>query len=127
LYADKNRAGELPNPGFTDSLGNLYFFANPGTYTLDMGTFTIPITVMLHPDEPIGGGGGAVQGYKHAQPTSVNAVSIAHGLDFAPGGITCLQNDGVQVDQERVAHPAPGVTEVFFGAGYQFAGDIYLS
>lgn len=130
LYEDKLRAVPSDNPGFTDELGNLTFFANPGGYVLEIGEalYQTPISVPLHPDEPTGGGGpGGLQGYMHSQPASVNAMSISHGLTFAPAGILCLNTSGDQIDQERVAHPAPGVTEIYFGTGFQFSGLVYLS
>lgn len=126
LWEDKDRLVSLANPGFTDDLGNIYFFANPGSYRLEVAGKSFTVTVNLHPDEQLSGGGGG-QGFVHSQPTSVSAVSITHGLGFAPAGIVCLDLSGNQVDQDRIAQPEPGVTEVFFDPSFSFSGTIYLS
>jgi hypothetical protein len=127
LYSDRNGVYTAPNPLYTDRRGELVFFAEVGEYDLyyeflePTGT-TVRISIDSDDVPP-----SEAMGYKHIQSTSVNAVSITHGLSFAPAGILCLDNSGVQVEQDRIAQPAPGVTEVFFGVGYQFAGIIYLS
>jgi hypothetical protein len=55
----------------TDSLGNLAFFADPGTYTCTVGSASFTAVVPVNPLEPSEGGGGTV--------TSVT-VESANGL-----------------------------------------------
>lgn len=126
LYTDKHGLYTAPNPMYTDRRGELVFWIEQGTYDLwyDFANTTVTVEVT---DEDVPDPDMRVLGYKHIQNTSVNALSISHGLTFAPAGIVCLDNSGAQVEQDRIAQPAPGVTEVYFGAGYQFAGTIYLS
>lgn len=52
LYTSSSKSSQGPNPTTTDSLGNLLFFADPGTYdvTVDNNTFTVVLPV--HPSEP---------------------------------------------------------------------------
>jgi len=72
LYTDATKDTPLgSNVVDTDSLGNLAFFADPGTYTCTAGTASFPAVVAVNPLEPSEGGGGAV--------TSV-AVESANGL-----------------------------------------------
>lgn len=59
LYTSKSKSVTKPNPSVTDEFGNISFYANPGEYEIsvnDGDPFTI--SVPLHPDEPIEGGGG---------------------------------------------------------------------
>lgn len=52
LYADRHRVDQLENPVYTDELGNLTFYAEPGRYSLALGTWSITITVPEDPAEP---------------------------------------------------------------------------
>lgn len=132
LFADRTGLYTGPNPLFTDRRGELVFFTELGDYDLyyefpQEGGTTVRVTVEDDGSDPGGPGDGRALGYKHTQNTSVNALSISHGLDFRPAGIVCLDTLGAQVDQDRVAYPAPGVIEIFFGEGFDFAGNVYLS
>jgi hypothetical protein len=72
LYTDATKDTPLgSNVVDTDSLGNLTFFANPGTYTCTVGSASFTAVVPVNPLEPSEGGGGTV--------TSV-AVESANGL-----------------------------------------------
>lgn len=52
LYADRHRVDSLPNPVFTDSLGNLGFHAEPGKYKIEIGSWSLTISVPEDPAEP---------------------------------------------------------------------------
>ncbi len=79
LFGDKDRDTFLPNPVSSDGLGNLYFFAEPGDYDLLINGISLPITIGLHPEEPIGGGSGAGQALEFDQP-----VAAAEWVIFLP-------------------------------------------
>jgi len=127
LFGDKNRSTNKPNPGTTDSLGNIYFFANPGTYVLEIDEFyDFPITVQLHPDEPIGGVGPVVNVGFEVNVINQTLVQVLHGFLWKPAGVEATELDGVtRVLPERIVHPAPGVTEVTFG--FPFSGRVLVS
>lgn len=129
LYMDQAATQTASNPIWTDRRGELVFWAEEGEYDLfyefpgETGT-TVRIEVTTDGDpEP----NLRALGYRHTQNTSVQQVSINHGLTFRPAGIICLDTSGNQVDQEKIAHPAPGITEVYFGPGFGFSGIIDLS
>lgn len=126
LFSNKERSVSKPNPGLTDTLGNLYFFANPGSYNLKIGgSFTIPISVQLHPDETISSGGGG-NGVEQAVNNPTNLVQVLHGLGFKPAGILSLDAIGTQIEHDRVTFPEPGITEIHYGASFG-PGVVYLS
>jgi hypothetical protein len=52
LYVNSQKSGVAPNPVTTDALGNLMFFAEPGSYTLGFDGIELPIVVDVHPGEP---------------------------------------------------------------------------
>ena len=70
LYTGPERAMVADNPVVTDSLGNLAFWADPGSYLLDAPGVSsdIPVIVMTSPAEP-GGGGGGDGSFRHVQNT----------------------------------------------------------
>lgn len=73
-------------------------------------------------------GGTGAMAYEHIQAAPVPAghpLQIVHNLTFQPGGIVCLESDGVQIEYDSVTHPMPGVIELTFGVA--FTGHIYLS
>ena len=126
LYGDKNKTIARPNPGFTDEYGNLWFFSNPGTYNLTIAGMTVPVTVNLHPDEVIGGGGGGVGGWEHAVENPAQLIQISHGLSWKPAGVLSIDSLGVQTEHETVRYPAPGIIEVEYGGPFG-PGKVYLS
>jgi hypothetical protein len=127
LFADKDRAVSKPNPGVTDSVGNIFFFANPGTYDLEIDEFyDFPITVQLHPDEVLGGGGGPPNVGFEVNVINQTLVQVLHGFTWKPAGVEATELDGVtRVFPERITHPVPGVTEVTFG--FSFSGKVLVS
>lgn len=64
-------------------------------------------------------------GFRQSVSSPATLVQLLHGLSFAPAGITCLEPDGSEVEYQSVAHPAPGITELGFGA--PFTGTVYVS
>lgn len=61
LYTDRDRSDTADNPGVTDEIGNLSFWADPGYYDLKVGTATaLRILVPLDPSDA--GSGAAVSG-----------------------------------------------------------------
>lgn len=82
LYTSKNKIVSAPNPGTTDEFGNISFFANPGEYLLSVNDGDgVGITVNLHPDEPIsGGGGGELNTEQIIVPTIAGATLSGHRL-----------------------------------------------
>lgn len=52
LYADRHRVDSLPNPVFTDNLGNLGFYAEPGKYKIEIDSWSLTISVPEDPAEP---------------------------------------------------------------------------
>ena len=63
LWADRDRATALPNPGTTTAQGNISFFADPGYYDLVAGDAELRIMVPLDPADAVSGTGGAVSGF----------------------------------------------------------------
>jgi hypothetical protein len=82
LYANKTKIVSKPNPGTTDQYGNISFFANPGEYNLIVSDGApVLITVPLHPDEPIsGGGGGELNTEQIIIPTVAGSTLSGHRL-----------------------------------------------
>jgi hypothetical protein len=128
LYSDRNGDRTAPNPMWTDRRGEIVFFAEEGFYDLfyeypePEGTTTL-----------IEVGAGDVEpelralGLRHTQNAPVQQVSVNHGLTFRPAGVDCNDFFGTHVDFEKITHPAPGVTEVWFGDGFNFTGTIDFS
>lgn len=128
LYANNSATQTAPNPMWTDRRGEIVFFAEEGFYDLfyeypePEGT-TTSIEV----------GAGTVDpelpelGFRHTQNAPVQQVSVNHGLSYRPAGVDCNDFFAIHVDFEKIVHPAPGVTEVWFGAGYTFTGTIDFS
>lgn len=52
LYADRHRVETIDNPVRTDSLGNLNFYAEPGRYLIEVGSWSIVVHVPKDPAEP---------------------------------------------------------------------------
>lgn len=52
LYADRYRVEDLENPVRTDNLGNLTFYAEPGKYIIEVGSWSVSISVPEDPAEP---------------------------------------------------------------------------
>jgi hypothetical protein len=125
----KDAAGQipLPNPVPTDDYGNLFFFANPGTYVLKFSEMSIPITVQVHPDEEVAEvPGGQASSYTHVQTAPASLVLINHGIpNWKPAGVMCIDTLGSVNEFEYIAYPASGIVEITFGA--DFSGTIYLS
>lgn len=67
---------------------------------------------------------GAV-GLTFEVPTPLALVQITTGLAFKPGGITCLDADGIPTEFSTLDYPLPGVVEI--GFDIPFGGVIYLS
>lgn len=125
LWSNKDRTVAIANPGRTDELGNIYFFANPGSYILDVSGRLLPVTVNLHPDEPISAGGGA-SGWTHSVANPATLHQIVHGFSWKPAGILSIDSIGDTVEYQTVSHPAAGVTEIRFGVPFG-PGVIHLS
>ncbi len=131
LYTDKNKTQTRPNPSTADGLGNISFYANPGEYLLRVNEGSpIGITVPLHPEEPLEGGGGGPGGpvareWPIAIPTGV--VDIPHNLGFDPAGIVCIRSGGTgQRVYPRVTYTDPDTT-VRLNFPSAFAGTVFLS
>jgi hypothetical protein len=75
------------------------------------------------PRGPAGGTGAMAFVYTTSSPAMTHQVQ--HGLSFKPGGISCIDTDGVSLVGFTVTHPLPGITEVSFGAAV--TPTIYLS
>lgn len=60
LYTNESKLVAVLNPTKTDDRGNLSFYAVPGEYFLHWSgtTADVFVTVMVHPDDPAGSGGG---------------------------------------------------------------------
>lgn len=52
LWLDANRMIPASNPRSTDTLGNLFFYAEPGRYNLSFAGMSIPAIVHKSPYEP---------------------------------------------------------------------------
>ena len=128
LYSDTNGDRTAPNPMWTDRRGEIVFFAEEGFYDLfyeypEPDGTTVVIEV----------GAGNVEpelrdlSYRHTQNAPVQQVLVNHGLTFRPSGIICRDTLGVLTDFENVTHPAPVITEVWFGDGFNFTGTIDFS
>lgn len=65
------------------------------------------------------------RGYVHYQNASATLVQIVHGLPFRPAGVRCTDTQGNPTWPQHISDPAPGITEVTFGA--PFIGEIDLS
>jgi len=125
LYTDRDRSSTTPNPTHCDDLGNLYIYAEPGDYTLNLNGRAIPIIVPIHPGDITAILGGN-QGWLEPVNSAVGLVQIHHGLPFRPAGITCLDSIGRTVEYDTVSHPVAGITEVTFGHSFG-PGTILLS
>lgn len=123
LYADKNKINTAPNPLQTDDRGELVFIAEEGYYDLYFPvsnvTVEIEVAALSVP------GGGATGGYEHTVVTPATLVQIAHGLSWKPQPLN-VDSIGQQIEQDRVAYPAPGIIEVIFLVPFG-PGKIYLS
>lgn len=54
IWLDENKIAYAPNPRYTDGLGNLWFFADPGPYNLVRdGEVVLSIAVPRNPAEEI--------------------------------------------------------------------------
>lgn len=94
LYVDKERSAIRANPIRTDSLGNLWFFANPGSYRLIFPTFELPIVVAAHPLSD--SAGGASLGYHHIQGFASELWEIPHSFGYRPN-VTVKDNSSPPV------------------------------
>lgn len=74
LYNDPDGLSPAPNPKLTDEQGNLFFYALPGEYFLEVDVARIPILV----EEVGGGGGGGVEEFTYTQPTPAATWTIDH-------------------------------------------------
>jgi hypothetical protein len=115
LYTGADRAAQAANPVFTDSLGNLAFWADPGNYLLDAPgvNVDIPIAVMTNPAEPAGGGGGGGS-FRHIQNTPALEWTANHNLGFPPAGLLVRETSGDFLTFEIVEN-TPFLTIVSFG------------
>ena len=104
LYIDRDRTSTAANPGMSDALGNITFYAEPGFYDVTVGQTTLSLVVVPDPAEPGGGGGGAVDSV-NAQTgvvvlgySDVGAASAAQGAtaDSAvqPGDLAAVATTG---------------------------------
>lgn len=50
LYADRHKSALAVNPTFTDSFGNLLFWADPGYYSMSVGNSQALQNVVVYPD-----------------------------------------------------------------------------
>jgi hypothetical protein len=127
LYMSKSRAVSKPNPGQTDEYGNISFYANPGEYILDLVGIQMPISVGLHPDEPISGGGGpgGPLDYEEIINIPTTDTQITHNLGFDPAGVVCLKTGGTRV-YPRISYPDPGYKIRLQFPG-NFTGTVLLS
>lgn len=57
--------------------------------------------------------------------TNQALVQVNHGLAFKPGGIICIDTNGVLIDYGAISYPAVGIVEITFG--FPFTGTVYLS
>lgn len=73
LFNDADGMDPAPNPKSTDDLGNLFFFANPGSYFIVISGERIPIYLA-----PLVTGGGA--GYRHVQTIPLATWTMSHNL-----------------------------------------------
>lgn len=120
VYSDKTGLFTGPNPVMTDERGELLFYAPTGVYDLYFADAKYTFSVELSAEDQVTGGG-----YEHTVVTPATLIQIQHGLTWNPLPLN-LDSLGEQVDQDRVAYPAPGIIEVIFGAPFG-PGKIYLS
>lgn len=123
LYYDVEKNNTASNPAWTDDRGELVFYAEEGYYDLyfPASNTTVPIEVAAS-TAPGGGVGG---GYEYTVVTPAMLHQINHGLGWKPQPLN-LDSLGRQVEQDRVAYPAPGIIEVIFEIPFG-PGKIYLS
>ena len=123
LYVDKNKLYTAFNPLWTDEQGEIVFYVEEGYYDLyfSWSNITVEIEVPALAITP----GGAVGGYEHTVVTPAMLIQINHGLSWKPQPLN-LDSLGRQVEQDRVAYPAPGIIEVIFEIPFG-PGKIYLS
>lgn len=93
LYADAERTAQATNPVLTDSLGNLTFWVNPGEYEVEINEHRFPVSIGLHPLEPVSGGGGAV-GYQHIQTIPATEWTIPHNMGRPAAGCSVKESTG---------------------------------
>jgi hypothetical protein len=124
LYTDKDRTLK-DTPYRTDELGNIFFYAEPGEYNLNVADRTIPIVINLHPLEQIEAGGGGT-GIEKVVSSPTTLVQIVHNLPYKPGGVICIDSLDVITEPDKITHPEAGVTEISFGSMFG-PGKIYLS
>lgn len=63
--------------------------------------------------------------YRHTQSAPASLVQIVHNLPFRPAGVQCTDLLDQPTEFDRITHPAPGTTEITFGA--PFTGVVDLS
>lgn len=83
---------------------------------------TLHVVPVPGPQGPPGGTGASAFVYTTSNPDYLH--QIHHGLLFKPAGVVCIEN-GVWIEPDTIAHPAPGITELTFGV--PVAVTVYLS
>ena len=101
IYANASGTVAGSNPVLTDGLGNLKFYADPGTYDLELNGATVTTTI----DVPGGTGGGDAT-FVYTQSTPSASWNIPHLLGRVPhvqvfiGGQFCISD--IAADDDAV-------------------------
>lgn len=102
LYTDRDKVVTAPNPRYTDEFGNMVFFAEPGSYRLELGGMNFDVVVPLDPAET-----GDFGGIEDTLQEHNDRLIILESGGQSPVGIQAMIDDtiGVHVN-DTTPHPA---------------------
>jgi hypothetical protein len=112
LYSNQNRSAAVSNPVFTDSQGNLEFYANPGVYNLRFGSFTIQAEVEVNPIDDVGSGSEVRFDYHQIAPAAT--WIIEHNLGKYPNWVVFLDEEPGVVTLPDITHVSETLTSMEF-------------
>ncbi len=109
LYSDVARSSTVSNPGMSDTLGNIMFYAEPGYYDLTVGETTLSVAV-----DTIGGGTGLTNLDVHEIPfPSIGTTPGAwQGNPTWSDGGPNIEGDWTGQDSNTFAVPFKGLSPI---------------
>lgn len=121
LYTDETKSSTAPNPLTTDTRGNLFFFADPGKYSIEVSGAQDALTIVvpthpLDPDAPHGHAQADIVGLAATLATKVSDGELFLNVkDYGAVG-DGTTDDTVAIQAALTAIPTGGAT-VYFPSG----------